>query len=86
MVSSYVGENKLFETQYLKGQVELEFVTQDTLEEKIRAGGAGIPLFYTPTGYNTLVHHGGIPIKYDSNGNIAMRSQPKPSIKLNGKH
>lgn len=84
MIASYVGENKLFESQYLKGELELEFVPQGTLAERIRAGGAGIPLFYTPTGYNTLVHLGGAPIKYDSNGNIVMASKPKPSITHNG--
>ena len=80
MISSYVGENKLSEKQYLTGELELEFVPQGTLAEKIRAGGAGIPLFYTPTGYNTLVHLDGAPIKYDSNGNIALASKPRQTI------
>lgn len=84
MISSYVGENKLFETQYLTGELELEFVPQGTLAEKIRAAGAGIPLFYTPTGYNTLVHLGGAPIKYDKNGNIILSSKPKQSIQHHG--
>lgn len=84
MISSYVGENKLFEAQYLKGLLELEFVPQGTLAEKIRAGGAGIPLFYTPTGYNTVVHLGGSPIRYDSKGNICLASKPKPTINHNG--
>lgn len=84
MISSYVGENKLFEAQYLKGKLELEFVPQGTLAEKIRAGGAGIPLFYTPTGYNTLVHLGGVPIKYDSNGQVVLKSKPKPAINHKG--
>lgn len=84
MISSYVGENKLFEAQYLKGELELEFVPQGTLAEKIRAGGAGIPLFYTPTGYNTLVHHGGTPIKYNSEGQVIMKSKPKPTINHKG--
>lgn len=84
MISSYVGENKLFEAQYLKGELELEFVPQGTLAEKIRAGGAGIPLFYTPTGYNTLVHLGGTPIKYDQNGQVALKSKPKPALNHKG--
>lgn len=84
MISSYVGENKLFEVQYLSGDLELEFVPQGTLAEKIRAGGAGIPLFYTPTGYGTLVHKGGAPIKYDKNGNIAVASKPKATINHKG--
>lgn len=53
MVSSYVGENAIFERQYLDGTIELEFVPQGTLSERIRAGGAGIPAFYTPTSYGT---------------------------------
>lgn len=84
MISSYVGENKLFEKQYLNGELELEFVPQGTLAEKIRAGGAGIPLFYTPTGYNTLVHLGGAPIKYDAKGNIVLASKPKQTISHKG--
>ncbi len=55
MVSSYVGENKEFERQYLAGELALEFTPQGTLAEKLRAGGAGIPAFYTKTGYGTLV-------------------------------
>lgn len=58
MVSSYVGENKLFEQQFLSGQLEVEFVPQGTLAERIRAGGAGIPAFYTPTGFGTKVAEG----------------------------
>ncbi|HEY9101533.1 CoA transferase subunit A [Chitinimonas sp.] len=58
MVSSYVGENKEFERQYLAGELELEFTPQGTLAEKLRAGGSGIPAFYTATGYGTLVAEG----------------------------
>jgi 3-oxoacid CoA-transferase subunit A len=58
MVSSYVGENKLFEKLYLSGELELEFNPQGTLAERIRAGGAGIPAFYTKTGVGTLVAEG----------------------------
>ena len=58
MVSSYVGENKLFEQQYLSGALELELTPQGTLAERIRAGGAGIPAFYTRTGVGTLVAEG----------------------------
>lgn len=58
MVSSYVGENKTFEVQYLNGELELEFNPQGTLAERIRAGGAGIPAFYTKTGYGTLIAEG----------------------------
>ena len=58
MVSSYVGENKEFERQYLAGELELEFNPQGTLAERLRAGGAGIPAFYTRTGYGTIVAEG----------------------------
>ena len=58
MISSYVGENKLFAQQYLSGDLELEFNPQGTLAERIRAGGAGIPAFYTKTGYGTRVAEG----------------------------
>ncbi len=58
MISSYVGENKEFERQYLSGELELEFTPQGTLAEKLRAGGAGIPAFFTRTGYGTLVAEG----------------------------
>jgi len=58
MVSSYVGENKIFEQQYLSGELEVELTPQGTLAERIRAGGAGIPGFYTATGVGTLVAEG----------------------------
>lgn len=58
MISTYVGENANFEQQYLKGELEIEFVPQGTFSERIRAGGAGIPGFFTPTGVGTLVAEG----------------------------
>jgi len=58
MVSSYVGENKIFEAQFLSGELEVELVPQGTLAERLRAGGAGIPAFYTPTGVGTPVAEG----------------------------
>jgi 3-oxoacid CoA-transferase subunit A len=58
MVSSYVGENKTFEEQFLSGELELEFNPQGTLAERIRAGGAGIPAFFTRTGYGTIIADG----------------------------
>jgi 3-oxoacid CoA-transferase subunit A len=58
MISSYVGENKLFAQQYLAGELELEFTPQGTLAERIRAGGAGIPAFFTKTGVGTLIAEG----------------------------
>src|SRR5438105_7844803 len=58
MISSYVGENKEFERQYLSGELEVELCPQGTLAERLRAGGAGIPAFYTPTGAGTAVSDG----------------------------
>ena len=58
MIASYVGENKEFERQYLSGELELEFTPQGTLAEKLRAGGAGIPAFFTRTGVGTIVADG----------------------------
>ncbi len=58
MISSYVGENKLFAQQYLAGELELEFNPQGTLAERIRAGGAGIPAFFTKTGFGTIIAEG----------------------------
>jgi 3-oxoacid CoA-transferase subunit A len=58
MISSYVGENKEFERQFLAGELELEFTPQGTLAERLRAGGAGIPAFFTRTGYGTIVAEG----------------------------
>ena len=58
MISSYVGENKIFAQQYLAGELELEFTPQGTLAERVRAGGAGIPAFFTKTGYGTVIAEG----------------------------
>ena len=77
MISSYVGENAEFERQFLSGELEVELTPQGTLAERIRAGGAGIPAFYTPMAYGTLVHNGGVPIKYDLNKNIEIASEMK---------
>ena len=65
MVSSYVGENAEFERQYLSGELELEFNPQGTLAERIRAGGAGIPGFYTKTGVGTLIADGKVHKEFD---------------------
>ncbi len=76
-VGSYVGENKEFERQFLGGELEVELTPQGTLAERLRAGGAGIPAFYTPTGVGTMVAEGGIPIRYDAEGTVVTTSQPK---------
>ncbi|VDM60545.1 unnamed protein product, partial [Angiostrongylus costaricensis] len=79
MISSYVGENEEFVRQYLSGELELEFTPQGTLAERIRAGGAGIPAFFTPTGYGTLIQEGGAPVKYSQTekGKVEISSKPK---------
>lgn len=84
MISSYVGENAEFEKQYLTGQLELELTPQGTLAERIRAGGAGIPAFFTPTAYGTLVHEGGSPIKYKEDGSVEMASGKRQEQMFNG--
>merc|ERR1719374_413911 len=68
MISSYVGENAEFERQYLSGELQVELTPQGTLAERLRAGGAGIPAFFTRTAYGTLVQHGGNVIKYGPGG------------------
>ncbi|MFV9425666.1 CoA transferase subunit A [Microbacterium sp. S1037] len=77
MTSSYVGENKEFERQFLSGELELELTPQGTLAEKLRAGGAGIAAFYTQTGVGTQVAEGGLPQRYDGAGGIAVASPVK---------
>ena len=74
MVSSYVGENKAFESKYFEGDVELEITPQGTLAEKIRSGGAGIPIFATPTGVGTILETGGFVIK---NGKDQLIMEPR---------
>jgi 3-oxoacid CoA-transferase subunit A len=77
MISSYVGENKEFARQYLAGELEVELTPQGTLAERMRAGGSGIPAFYTATGGGTQVAEGGLPWKYDTDGNVIVSSPPK---------
>jgi 3-oxoacid CoA-transferase subunit A len=74
MISSYVGENKEFERQFLAGELELEFTPQGTLAEKLRAGGAGIPAFYTRTGVGTLVAEGKETREFDGHAYVMERS------------
>jgi 3-oxoacid CoA-transferase subunit A len=78
MTSSYVGENKEFERQYLSGELELELTPQGTLAEKLRAGGSGIAGFFTQTGVGTQVAEGGLPRRYHPDGSIAIASPVKP--------
>jgi len=87
MVASYVGENKEFERQYLHGELEVELVPQGTLAEKLRAGGVGIPAFYTATGVGSQVSEGGLPWRYDASGKVAKESPAKETreMELNGR-
>ena len=82
---SYVGENKEFERQFLGGELEVELVPQGTLAERLRAGGAGIPAFYTPAGVGTQVADGGLPLRYDGSGGVAMASEPKEVREFDGR-
>jgi 3-oxoacid CoA-transferase subunit A len=85
MISSYVGENKEFERQYLSGELEVELTPQGTLAERIRAGGAGIPAFYTPTGAHTAVSDGGMPVLYARDGSVARYSDKKEIRSFDGR-
>ena len=76
-ISSFVGGNKELARLYLSGEMEVELTPQGTLAERLRAGGCGIPAFYTPTGVGTMVAEGGIPVKYDAEGNVVKTSEPK---------
>ena len=80
IIASYVGENKEFARQYLSGELEVELTPQGTMAEKLRAAGAGIPAFYTITGSGTQVADGGIPWRYDSEGQV-VKSSPKKETK-----
>ncbi len=81
---SYVGENKEFERQFLGGELEVELVPQGTLAERLRAGGAGIPAFFTPAGVGTQVADGGLPRRYDGSGGVALASEPKEVREFDG--
>lgn len=86
MISSYVGENAEFERQYLGGELEVELTPQGTLAERLRAGGSGIPAFYTPTALGTVIQSGGFPIKYASGGKaVEIASAPRETKVFNGK-
>ena len=82
---SYVGENKEFERQFLAGELEVELVPQGSLAERLRAGGAGIPAFYTPAGVGTQIANGGLALRYDGAGGIAVASAPKEVRDFDGR-
>ncbi len=86
MISSYVGENKEFERQYLSGELEVELTPQGTLAERVRAGGAGIAAFFTPTGAGTAISDGGLPLRYAADGSVAKTSTKKEVREFDGKN
>ncbi|MFF0739790.1 CoA transferase subunit A [Streptomyces sp. NPDC004111] len=77
VTGSYIGDNKEFARQYLGGELEVELVPQGTLAERLRAGGAGIPAFFTPAGVGTQVADGGLPWRYAPDGTVALPSPAK---------
>jgi 3-oxoacid CoA-transferase subunit A len=83
--SSYVGENKEFERQFLTGELEVELTPQGTLAERMRAGGAGIPAFYTASGVGTQVAEGGLPWRYAPDGTVTLASPPKDTRDFDGR-
>src|SRR4051794_12843643 len=85
VIASYVGENKEFARQYLSGELTVELTPQGTLAERMRAGGAGIGAFYTPTGVGTPVAEGGLPWRYHPDGSVAVASPPKEVRTFGGK-
>ena len=85
VVASYVGENKEFARQYLAGELHVELTPQGTLAEKLRAGGAGIGAFFTPSGVGTQVADGGLPWRYHPDGSVAVASPPKEVRTIGGR-
>lgn len=85
MIASYVGENRIFEKMYLSGEIELELTPQGTLAERCRAGGAGIPAFYTPAAFGTVVQTGELPLRHNGDGTVKEYSQPRDVKVFHGK-
>jgi 3-oxoacid CoA-transferase subunit A len=85
LTASYVGENGELARRYLGGEVEMELTPQGTLAERLRAGGAGIPAFYTPTGTGTEIASGGLPWRFASDGSVALASPPKETREFDGR-
>ncbi|RDI44895.1 CoA transferase subunit A [Nocardia mexicana] len=83
ITASYVGENSEFARQYLSGELEVELTPQGTLAEKLRAGGAGIPAFYTPAGVGTPIADGGLSWRYGADGSVAVAS-PRKAVRTFG--
>ncbi|MGE6727560.1 CoA transferase subunit A, partial [Streptomyces niveus] len=85
VTGSYIGRNKEFARRYLGGGVEVELVPQGTLAERLRAGGCGIPAFYTPAGVGTLVAEGGLPWRYGPDGEVVKASPAKETRFFDGR-
>lgn len=85
VIASYIGENKEFARQYMAGELHVELTPQGTLAERLRAGGAGIGAFFTPTGVGTMVADGGLPWRYHPDGTVAVASPPKEVRTIHGK-
>ncbi|SDK32859.1 3-oxoacid CoA-transferase subunit A [Nonomuraea jiangxiensis] len=85
VTASYIGDNKEFARQYLAGELEVELTPQGSLAERLRAGGAGVPAFYTPAGVGTPVADGGLPLRHHPDGSIAKASQPKEVREFDGR-
>ena len=83
-IGSYLGSNKEYARQYLAGELTVEFTPQGTLAERMRAGGAGIPAFYTTAGVGTQVAEGGLPQRYNEDGSVAIVSKPKETREFDG--
>ncbi|GAB3945008.1 CoA transferase subunit A [Corynebacterium tapiri] len=83
-IGSYIGSNKEYARQYLAGELTVEFTPQGTLAERLRAGGAGIPAFYTKAGVGTQLSEGGLPARYNSDGSVAEFSRPKETREFGG--
>ncbi|KAL4922768.1 CoA-transferase family III domain-containing protein [Aspergillus aurantiobrunneus] len=85
MIASFIGENKVFEKMYLSGDLSLELTPQGSIAEKCAAGAAGVPAFYTPAAYGTIVQTGELPVRYNKDGTVAEYSKPKETREFNGK-
>nr|WP_285780011.1 CoA transferase subunit A [Microtetraspora sp. NBRC 13810] len=82
---SFIGENKELARRYLAGEIEVELIPQGTLAERLRAGGCGIPAFYSPAGVGTMVAEGGLPWRYNADGSVAVASPPRETRTFGGR-
>ncbi|KOS38399.1 hypothetical protein ACN38_g10779 [Penicillium nordicum] len=85
LILSYLGNNKSLEKKYLTGHIAIELCPQGTLAERLRAGGAGIPAFFTPTGAHTFIQEGKIPVRMDESGKVLESGKPRETRDFNGK-